>query len=73
MRSKTALREDYQKREMILGSDYSIFPQPLRGLFQKKWLELLSKSHWDNYRVNKEVNNENTKLWAKMRRNYDRL
>jgi hypothetical protein len=35
---------------------------------QKKWLELLTKSWWDNFRINTEINNKNTKLWKQLRR-----
>lgn len=37
-------------------------------LFQKEWGKLLLKLHWDNYRTHTEINNENTKLWKKLRK-----
>jgi len=38
-------------------------------LFYKKWNELMRKIHWNTYRLNEEVDNENTKLWKEIRRN----
>ena len=37
-------------------------------LFQKEWLELQAKLHWDNFRVNTDCDKENSKLWAKIRK-----
>lgn len=35
--TKTAtIREDYIKREFILGCDYGNYPQPLRGLLEQR-------------------------------------
>lgn len=34
----------------------------------KKWQEFQLKLHWDNYRLNSEVDNKNTNLWKKLRR-----
>lgn len=39
--------------------------------FSKKWQELITNLHWNNARVDLNTDNENTKLWKKLRKKYE--
>ena len=47
MEAQSNVREDYQKREFILGCDYTNYPQPLKEYLEKR--QFVYKTCYENY------------------------